>query len=92
MQLIKQDKYKILSEKNRISLIIKPPIRGDIFDINKNPVAINKPSFRVILDKNISPNYLEEIELLKKILNIKDEEFKNIIKKVKQSSKKIPKN
>ena len=57
MQCIKKDEYTTLSDKNRINIVIVPPMRGEIFDRNREVLATSKLCFRLLLDKN--NNYKE---------------------------------
>ena len=56
LQLFKSDQYKVLAEKNRISLRLIPPLRGKILDRNNNIIALNKNSYNVLIEdsENIS--------------------------------------
>ena len=47
--------YQLLSESNRVQLILVPPRRGWIVDRNGKPIAINRSDFRV----DIIPEQLE---------------------------------
>ena len=59
LQLFKSDQYKVLAEKNRISLRLIPPLRGKILDRNNNIIALNKNSYNVLIEdfENISDNF-----------------------------------
>ena len=68
LQLFKSDQYKVLAEKNRISLRLIPPLRGNILDRNDNVLALNKNSYNVLIGGN--KNRLEIEETIKKISRI----------------------
>ena len=55
LAVAQNEKYKLLSESNRVQLIPVPPRRGWIVDRNDKPIAINRASFRV----DIVPQQLE---------------------------------
>ncbi|MEO7814149.1 MAG: penicillin-binding protein 2, partial [Sphingomicrobium sp.] len=55
LAVAQNEKYKLLSESNRVQLIPVPPRRGWIIDRNDKPIAINRASFRV----DIVPQQLE---------------------------------
>ena len=55
LSVAQNEKYKLLSESNRVQLIPVPPRRGWIIDRNDKPIAINRASFRV----DIVPQQLE---------------------------------
>lgn len=90
MQLIKQDEYKTLSDKNRINLILLPPLRGQIYDIEGTLMATNKSNFRLLLDKNNGQNFQEELKFLAKILELTSEQYSFLLNKIKKASKRIP--
>lgn len=90
MQFIKKDEYKTLSDKNRISIIVIPPLRGQIYDINDVVIAKNKSCFRLLLDKNGSPKYFDEIKLIGEILSLEEEQMDEVSHRIKRGGKKIP--
>ena len=48
LQIVKSNQYKLLANKNRISLRLLNPIRGTISDRNGKLLAINQNTFRVL--------------------------------------------
>lgn len=90
LQILKGGEYKILSDKNRISLILIPPIRGAIFDKNKKLICENRSSFLLKLDKRRNKDYSKAIEKLFSICQFSDEEKKSIFSNLKKSNPKIP--
>jgi penicillin-binding protein 2 len=90
LQILKGSEYKILSDKNRISLILIPPIRGAIFDKNKKLICENRSSFLLKLDKRRNKDYSKAIEKLFSICQFSDEEKKSIFSNLKKSNPKIP--
>lgn len=65
-QVIKGEKYRKISEENRIVIYPQPSTRGKIFDKNMGVVVDNKPSFVVLFSRQ----------------TMEDEEVKNVITKV----------
>ncbi len=96
MQLIKKDEYKTLSDKNRISLVLAPPARGKIYDTHGKMIATNQSCFRLMLDKGINTaakrSYKEELEFVKSILELPEEQYIYILKKVKNANLRTPVN
>lgn len=88
MQCIKKDEYTTLSDKNRINMVIIPPMRGEIFDRNREVLATSKLCFRLLLDKN--NNYKEELLLIAKILEFNEEQYLYISRKVEKANRRIP--
>ena len=78
LQLFKSEQFKVLAEKNRISLRLITPVRGSIVDRNDTLLALNKNSYNLLIEgtKNISEinkNKLSKIstKILGHIPNIK---------------------
>ena len=66
LQVIKGEKYRKISEENRIVIYPQPSTRGKIFDKNMDVVVDNKPSFVVLFSRQ----------------TMEDKEVKNVITKV----------
>ena len=49
LSIAENEHYKLLSESNRVQLMIVPPRRGWIVDRHGQPIAINRSDFRVDL-------------------------------------------
>jgi len=90
MQFIKKDEYKTLSDNNRIKMIVVPPKRGEIYDVNNKLVAKNITCFRLLLDKNGNPKFSSEIDLVTKILELDEDQKHEIQKRVKKGGRRIP--
>ena len=79
LQLFKSDQYKVLAEKNRISLRLIPPLRGNILDRNDNVLALNKNSYNVLIEGNKSRSEIEEtIEKISRIIYLNDTDINKI--------------
>jgi penicillin-binding protein 2 len=60
LQVVEYERYTTLSNKNRISLVPIPPVRGLIFDRNGVPLAQNVPSYTL----DVIPDKVEEMDEL----------------------------
>ena len=60
LQVIEYERYATLSNKNRISLVPIPPVRGLIFDRNGVPLAQNVPSRTL----EVIPDHVEDMDAL----------------------------
>ena len=79
LQLFKSDKYKVLAEKNRISLRLIPSLRGNILDRNDNILALNKNSYNVLAESsNDISEFKKTIEKISRIIYLSDMEISNI--------------
>ncbi len=70
LQILNFSFYQKKSVENKVSVKATPPIRGDIFDSEKNLVAANASLYEFALYKNLNKNYLDEINELKKLINL----------------------
>lgn len=90
LQLIKGDEYQVLSDKNRISLVMIAPERGVIKDRNEIRIAENRPSFFLKLDRKQTKSYKKSLEMLFDILTLEDDVKKKIYEKLKKTSYRAP--
>jgi penicillin-binding protein 2 len=67
------DYYDALSDKNTIKTELIAPVRGNIFDINGEPVAINKLGFKIVLKPHLSSK--KNLPILKKELHFLSDKF-----------------
>ncbi len=79
LQILEGDKYRKLSEENRLRILKAPPIRGIIYDRNGNPLVQNKPLFSasLLLDKNRHV----DIDKLSKLLGVETSQIEQKIQK-----------
>ena len=77
--------YKLLSESNRVQLIIVPPRRGWIVDRIGKPIAINRSDFRVDLIPEQVERPTETLRTLTEILQLTPDDVDRIIKEMKAS-------
>jgi len=79
------EKYQLLSENNRVQLIVVPPRRGWLVDRRGKPIAINRSDFRV----DIIPQQLEDPETtlkeLAKLLQLDRDDLDRILAELKES-------
>ncbi len=83
LQVINYEKYRKLSEQNRIRIVKIPAPRGIIYDRNGIPLVENISSFSV----SVSADYADKVDkaLLSKILNIPYEEMEKKLKRKPES-------
>jgi len=90
LQVVGQSQYKLLADRNRISLRILAPARGKILDRYGHALAINRTDYQV----NIIPEEAEDVEktleALNKILPISERKKNRILKSVKRQRAFIP--
>jgi penicillin-binding protein 2 len=79
------DKYNLLSEDNRVQLIVVPPRRGWIVDRVGKPIAINRSDFRVDLIPERMTEVERELALLAQLLALGPDQVDRIRREIKDS-------
>jgi penicillin-binding protein 2 len=82
LQVINRDKYKTLSEKNRINLILHAPIRGKILDSTGNILADNKRVYTLTISNLNSKSIKSTLFSLKKLITLSNAEIDLFYKKI----------
>jgi len=77
--------YRLLSESNRVQLIIVPPRRGWIVDRKGKPIAINRSDFRVDIIPEQLEHPTETLKTLTEILQLTPDDVDRIIKEIRAS-------
>ena len=90
LQIFEADKYRTMSEKNRIALRMLPPPRGNVYDRNGVVLAKNEQSFFAAIVAEQSPNVSETLDKFSKILPLEQNEKQTIINNVKKNRKFLP--
>ena len=49
LQLEQAEQFRMLADENRINLRLLPPARGQIFERNGHPIAMNEQNYRVVI-------------------------------------------
>ncbi len=84
--IAENEKYKLLSESNRVNLTLIPPRRGWFIDRTGKPIATNRADFRV----DIIPERLVDkdatVATLAKLLTLSEDDVDRINREIKQSN------
>ncbi len=83
LQVVDKDKYKTLSDSNRINLVFHAPSRGKIIDSIGNTIANNKKVYTLLYNYSNNINFDETINKLKKFIDLNDQEIDLIHKRFK---------
>lgn len=90
MQILKGNDYKILSDKNRINVILLPPKRGYIYDTNGRILAKNKASYSIAIDRKQTENYKKSLEKLFILSKLSEKKQIEIYKILRRTNRKKP--
>ena len=90
LQVYEADKYRTLSDENRISARILVPPRGVIFDRNGVPIANNKQNFQAMLVAEQANNVNETLKKFKKLMPLSEKEEARIFRDLKRYRRFVP--
>lgn len=90
MQILKQEQYKMLSDKNRTHLLFIAPKRGVIYDVNGKVLAMDVKYFNLMIDKTDKKHVTKDLQQLQRILNLSIQDINSILFKLKKSDNKLP--
>ncbi len=90
LQVVESDKYKTLSDENRINLRLLPPRRGEIVDRFGAPLADNQQNYRVLLISENTRDVDYTIDMLSQIIEIGPSERRRIIREIKRNRNFVP--
>ncbi len=90
LQIAQGARYKTLSDKNRISIKILPPSRGQILDRFGVPLAVNTQNFQALIIPELVNNLEESMKKLRKIIDLEDDDVSSVIKQASRRAKFIP--
>ena len=83
LSVAENERYQLLSESNRVQLIVVPPRRGWIVDRNNKPIAINRSDFRVDIIPDQLENPGETLRTLTRLLDLSVDDVDRILKDLK---------
>lgn len=89
LQILNFNFYQKKSVENKVAVKATPPLRGDIFDNEKNLVAANASLYEFVIYKNLNKNYMDEVSNLNKLINL-DLKITNISEKLKSFNSYTP--
>lgn len=90
LQVVKQDKYKILAEDNRINIKLLAPERGQIFDRFNVPVAVNQQNFQLLLIPERVKDIDQTLQRLSKIIPMEEDQRQRVIKQIRSQARFLP--
>ena len=85
IQILDSSKYKTLSKKNQIDLEILFPVRGKIFDRNKNLIANNEKVYDLYLIPENTKSINNTLNALSKFIDIDFSKRRKIIDQYNQN-------
>lgn len=90
LEILSNQHYKTLSDKNRIHSRLIVPLRGQILDRNGRVMASNHNVYSAIMVRDQVDDWQESLTLTKSFLNLTDQEIEGVIKEVKSKPRFMP--
>ena len=90
LQVLQADRYRTLSDDNRISPQLLPPPRGRILDRFGQPLAANQQQFRVQVIPEQAPKISTTLDALAKLVDLPDYDRERIRKEVGRKRSFVP--
>lgn len=84
LQVLQFEKYKNLSDDNRVSVEPIAPTRGLIVDRNGQLLADNRPSYAVSITRELCPDIDNTVEQLQTLIDISESQVDRFHKRLKQ--------
>lgn len=90
LQVYEADKYRTMSDENRISTRFLVPPRGIIYDRNGVVLARNDQDFQALMIAEQTPDIKNTLDNFKKIIPLSEDEEDKILKTIKSKRRFIP--
>ncbi len=90
LEVIEGEKYKVLSDENRIATRVIIPSRGLIYDRNGEVLAMNKQNFQALIIAEQTPDIAQTLEQFKKIVPLTDKEEKKVLQDIRNNRRFMP--
>lgn len=90
LQVEEADKYRLLAEENRINIRLIPPARGQIFDRDGTPIALNEPSYRIVIVPEDSDDIHATIARLSTLIELDADDLNRALIEIERSPPFLP--
>jgi penicillin-binding protein 2 len=90
LQIEEAEQYRILADDNQINTRVISPVRGEIFDRNGDPLAVNYLNYRVVVTREQIKNPDETLNSLRELIQLSEKDILRIKKEMRQRSAFIP--
>lgn len=90
LEILSNQHYQKLSDKNRIHSRLTIPLRGIISDRKGTILAANHNVYRVVLIRNEAENWRESVRSVQKLLSLSEDEIESLSKTILKRPKFMP--
>jgi penicillin-binding protein 2 len=92
LQVDQADQFRLLAEENRINIRLIPPERGEVFDRNGKTLALNSPSYRIVIVREDAGDIEETLARLSKVIKLEEADLERVRTELKRSAPFLPVN
>ncbi len=86
----RRDRYRLLAEENRINMRLIAPARGQLFDRNGAPLAINTQNYRVVMVREQAGDAEAMLDKLAELIDIPELQRQRMLKEIMQKPAFVP--
>ena len=90
LQVVEAERYRTLSDENRINLKLLPPPRGRIVDRFGVAMADNQQNYRVLLNARDAPDVEHTLDVLGNIIPISASDRRRILREARRNRSFVP--
>lgn len=90
LSVVESEKYKLRADRNRISVRLIAPERGEIYDRNGEVLATNVQDLRVLLVPEQAEEVGPTLEKVRSIVDLSDRRLSQIERRIKRQRKFVP--
>ncbi len=90
LQVVEAERFRTLSDKNRINLRLLPPPRGQIVDRYGVPLAENRQDYRVVVIPEQTPDVDKTLNALASVVPVSAADRRRVLREVKRKRSYMP--
>jgi len=90
LSIVNGEQYKLRADKNRISIRLMPPERGEILDRNGKKLATNQPDFTVFLIPEQAQDVVATLNKLGRIVRLDSRRLSRVHRQVRRQRRFFP--
>lgn len=90
LQVEEHERYRLLAEENRINVRLIAPARGQIFDRDGRPLAVNIQNFRVVLVREQAGDAEEMLDRLASLIDVSEAEHARVLADIREKPAFVP--
>lgn len=90
LQVEQADQFRLLAEENRINIRLIAPERGEMFDRNGKPLALNMPAYRIVVVREDAGDVDAVIAKLSRLVELDPDDLDRAMEEIRRSAPFLP--